>query len=82
MTYMIATEIYPLLCHLSNVSVRVEVIKTFHRSTMTDERLTNLAIFSIEGETAKTLDMTGLIKTFATLKARKSHFNTLEFSKC
>jgi len=32
---------------------------------MTDERLTNLAIISIESETARTLDMTELTKTFA-----------------
>ena len=34
------------------------IIKTFHRSTMTDEKLTNLAMIFIESETAKTLDMT------------------------
>jgi len=33
---------------------KFNVIKTFHRSTMTDERLTNLAVMSIESETAKT----------------------------
>jgi len=36
---------------------------TFHRSTMTDEGLTNLTMISIESETAKTLDMAELIKT-------------------
>jgi len=35
---------------------------------MTDERLTNLAIMSIESETAKILDMTELTKTFANLE--------------
>jgi len=38
---------------------------------MTDERLTNLGIISIESETAKILDMIELIKTSASLKAKK-----------
>ena len=52
---------------------KLRLIKTFHRSTMTDERLTNLAI-SIESETAKTLDMTELTKTFVFLKIWKKSF--------
>jgi len=38
---------------------------------MTDERLTNLATMSIKSETANILDMSELIKTFASLKSRK-----------
>jgi len=38
---------------------------------MTDKRLTNLAMMSIESETAKTVDMTELTKTFAFLKTWK-----------
>jgi len=34
---------------------KLRLIKTFHRSTVTDERQTNLAMISIESETAKTL---------------------------
>jgi len=49
----------------------LRLIKTFHRSTVTDERLANLAMISIESETAKTLDMTELTKTFAFLKTWK-----------
>ena len=47
-----------------------KLIKTFHRSTMADERLRNLAMMYIESETAiaKTLDMTELTKTFVFLK--------------
>jgi len=51
------------------------LIKTFHRSTMTDERLTNQEMVSIEIETAKTLDMTELTKTFAFLKTWKKSFS-------
>ena len=45
-----------------------KLIKTFRRSTMTDERLTNLAMISIESETAKILDTTELTKTFTNLE--------------
>ena len=50
---------------------KLRLIKTFHISAMTDERLANLAMISIESETAKTLDMTELTKTFAFLKTWK-----------
>ena len=53
---------------------KVKLIKKFHRSTMTEERLTNLGIISIESETAKRLDMTELTKIFASLKTRKNPF--------
>ena len=51
---------------LSDKSLPVlKFMKTFHRSTMTDERpLTTPAMKTIERETAKTIDMTELIKTF------------------
>jgi len=57
---------------------KLTLIKTFHRSTMTNERLTNLAIISIESETAKTLDTTELTKTFTSLKTWKKSFSWLE----
>jgi len=42
---------------------------------MTDERLTNLAMISIKSETAKTLDLTELTKTFAFFKTWKKSFS-------
>jgi len=42
---------------------------------VTDERLTNPAMISIESETAKTFGMTELIKIFASLKIRKKSFS-------
>jgi len=48
---------------------------------MTSERLTNLAMTSVESETAKIQDMTELTKTFAFLKTWKSHFPSLKHSK-
>jgi len=35
-------------------SFSINLIKTFHRSTMTDERLTKLAVITNESETAET----------------------------
>jgi len=49
---------------------------------MTDERLTNLAMISIESETAKILDMTELTKIFAFLKTWIRHFPSLKHIKC
>jgi len=48
---------------------KLKLIKTYLRSTMTQERFTNLAILSIEQGVAKTLDYSQLIDTFANLKA-------------
>jgi len=42
---------------------------------MTDERLINLSMKSIESETAKTLDMTELTESFAFLKTWKKSFS-------
>jgi len=42
---------------------------------MIDERLANLAMISTESETAKTLDMTELTKTTASLKPWKKSFS-------
>jgi len=47
---------------------KLRLIETFHRSTKTDERLTNLGRISIETETVKTLNMTELTETFAFLE--------------
>jgi len=47
----------------------------FHKSTTSDEKVTNLAMISIESELAKTLDMTELTKTFAFLKTWKKSFS-------
>ena len=53
----------------------MSLIKTFHRSAMIGERLINLAMISIESETAKTLGMTELTETFAFLKTWKKTFS-------
>lgn len=53
---------------------KLKLIKNYLRSTMSDERLNNLAILSIEKEIATQLDITEIIKNFADLKARKINF--------
>ena len=50
---------------------KLKLIKTYLRSTMLQDRLTNLAILSIEHEVVTTLDCSELIDTFANVKARK-----------
>ena len=60
----------------------MRLINTFHRSTMADEKLTNLGMISVESETAKICDMFALTKIFAFLKAWKSHSLSLKHRKC
>jgi len=45
---------------------------------MSDEKLTNLAMISIESETAETLDVTEFTKTFAFFKTWKKSFSYLK----
>lgn len=46
-------------------------VKSYLRSTMKEERLNALAIFSIEAELVEKLDFNDTINTFAHQKARK-----------
>ena len=50
---------------------KLKLIKAYLRSTMTQERLSSLAVLSIEQEVAKRLDYTSLIDSFASAKVRK-----------
>ena len=52
---------------------KLKLIKTFNRSSMKDERLSGLAMISIESDMAR-LNMTDVINTFATSKVRKKPF--------
>jgi len=47
------------------------MIMIYLRSTMTEGRLTNLAILFIERETVEQVDFTKLIENFAAVRARK-----------
>ncbi|KAK5642823.1 hypothetical protein RI129_008990 [Pyrocoelia pectoralis] len=50
---------------------KLKLIKNYLRSTMTEERLTSLAILSIERKVASVLDFDDVINKFSVIKARK-----------
>ena len=52
---------------------KLKLIKSYLRSTMSQERLNRLAMISIEKNVLETLDWKTLIDTFATQNARRSH---------
>ncbi|XP_040278430.1 52 kDa repressor of the inhibitor of the protein kinase-like [Bufo bufo] len=54
---------------------KLKLIKTYLRTTMTDERLSSLAILSIESELAEKLDYSAAIDAFAAAKSRKVDFS-------
>jgi uncharacterized protein YjhX (UPF0386 family) len=53
---------------------KLKLIKSYLRSTMSQERLNGLAILSIEKEMLKKLEYKNLISNFASQKARRMHF--------
>jgi hypothetical protein len=54
---------------------KLKLIKTYLRSTMSQDRLVGLATVSIEKKIAEELDMTEIIQDFASAKARKAYFS-------
>ncbi|XP_073462545.1 zinc finger MYM-type protein 1-like [Aquarana catesbeiana] len=53
---------------------KLKLIKNYLRSTMSEQRLSGLAILSIENARAKQLDLNHIVDTFAELKARRRVF--------
>jgi hypothetical protein len=53
---------------------KLKLIKTYLRSTMTEERLKNLALISIENDIVSRLDLNEAIQNFADLKSRKKMY--------
>ena len=53
---------------------KLKLIKTYLRSTMTEERLSNLAIISIENGISSNLNVDELIDEFASIKVRNHRF--------
>ncbi|KAL4134847.1 hypothetical protein QTP88_006548 [Uroleucon formosanum] len=53
---------------------KLKLIKTYLRSSMTDDRLSSLAILSIENDLAQKVNYEEAIKQFSELKARKVKF--------
>lgn len=52
----------------------LKLIKNYMRSTMGQERLTGLALMSIERDVRQSLDMEDIVIAFAENKARKQQF--------
>jgi hypothetical protein len=50
---------------------KLKIIKNYLRNNMTQERLSDLAIISIESEISEKIDFTEIIDKFASQKARK-----------
>lgn len=53
---------------------RLKLIKTYLRSSMSQERLSSLAMLSIESDTTAKIDFDEIIDDFAGMKARKVQF--------
>ena len=53
---------------------KLKLIKTYLRSVMAQERLSGLAILSIENERARICDLTFIINEFTEQKARRVNF--------
>ena len=53
---------------------KLNVIKNFMRSTMTQDRLNDLAVLSIESKVTRKIDFTNIIDMFAMKKSRKGAF--------
>lgn len=53
---------------------KLKLIKNYLRSTMTQQRLSGLAVIAIESEKARTVNMEELITSFAERKARREKF--------
>ena len=54
---------------------KLKLIKTFHQSTTVDDRLTSLALISIESACVCNLDYNDIIDVFATAKTGKIFLN-------
>lgn len=54
---------------------KLKLIKNYLRNTMSQERLSSLAIISIENDVARTLNIENIVTTFAESKARKKSFS-------
>ena len=87
LNYLLKThlfELYPnvyialrilLTCPVTERSFsKLKLIKTFNRTSMTDSRLSSLAMLSIENDCARSLDYDNVITAFAKKKVRSRLF--------
>ena len=75
-TFKIKTIFFFKLSSSSDFSFsKLKLIKSYLRSTMSQERLSALTILSIKKEMLTELECKNLISNFASQKARKINFN-------
>jgi hypothetical protein len=64
----------PVIASAERSFSRLKAIKTCLRTTMAQERLTGLAILSIENDAASALDYSEVLGSFSSRKSRERHF--------
>ena len=74
-TFRILLTIHVTIASTEISFSKLKLIKSYLRSTMSQERLSGLAILSIEKEMLAEFECKNLISNFASQKARKINFN-------
>lgn len=72
--YRIMLTLPVTVAHAERSFSKLKLIKSYLRSTMSQERLSGLATLSIEKDMVEKLDYTNLISTFASKSARRIMF--------
>ena len=73
-TYRILLTIPVTVTSAKRIFSKLKLIKSYLRSTMSQERLSELAILSIERNMLEKIDYKSLINNFASKRARKMKF--------
>ena len=74
-TFRILLTIHVIVAFAERNFLKLKLIKSYLRSTMSQERLSILAILSIEKEMLTNLECKNLVSNFASQKTRKINFN-------
>ena len=72
--YRILLTIHVIVAFAKRSFSKLKLIKSYLRSIMSQERLSGLAILSIENEMLEKLEYKNLINQFVSRKARKIYF--------
>ena len=74
-TFRILLTIHVIVAFAERNFLKLKLIKSYLRSTMSQERLSILAILSIEKEMLTNLECKNLVSNFVSQKTRKINFN-------